>query len=417
MKLWLLAFLGCAAAFNADFYEGYQVFEVVPTHDYQLAALRQMTEISELDFWLEPVALGRAVHVMVAPAEQDAVVGRFRSMGLTTSIHVQNVAENLRKNWAEISQRKQESGQMVYDYSTFNVYADFMTELDALRDSCPTGFTCSVSTIGQSYEGRNLNVLHISSGNKPTIWIDSLIHSREWLAGATTMMVFNEMIRNYGTNAEAAALMDNFNWYFLPVMNPDGYEFTWSDERYWRKNRAPNSGSACVGTDLNRNYDYNWGEPGASDSPCSDTYHGPSVASEPETQAVQTFGASVASELWGWLTFHTYGYYMLYPFGDCSSPIDSADLDRNVGAMCNAIEGTHNTNWDCGNSCEVLYDTSGTTSDWCRGGIGVKYPYTPELRGNDFVISDTQIQPSFEEVWNGIVAYTNDMLANPPNTA
>ena len=30
-------------------------------------------------------------------------------------------------------------------------------------------------------------------------------------------------------------------------------------ERLWRKNRKNNVGSTCVGTDLNRNYDYKWG--------------------------------------------------------------------------------------------------------------------------------------------------------------
>ena len=27
----------------------------------------------------------------------------------------------------------------------------------------------------------------------------------------------------------------------------------------WRKNRSPNHGSECIGTDLNRNYDQMWG--------------------------------------------------------------------------------------------------------------------------------------------------------------
>lgn len=26
----------------------------------------------------------------------------------------------------------------------------------------------------------------------------------------------------------------------------------------WRKNRKPNSGSSCVGTDLNRNFGFQW---------------------------------------------------------------------------------------------------------------------------------------------------------------
>ena len=35
----------------------------------------------------------------------------------------------------------------------------------------------------------------------------------------------------------------------------------------WRKNRAPNQGSSCVGTDLNRNFGYYWYTGGSSNSP------------------------------------------------------------------------------------------------------------------------------------------------------
>ena len=34
----------------------------------------------------------------------------------------------------------------------------------------------------------------------------------------------------------------------------------------WRKTRSPNSGSACMGTDGNRNYDFQWDIPGQKSS-------------------------------------------------------------------------------------------------------------------------------------------------------
>lgn len=40
--------------------------------------------------------------------------------------------------------------------------------------------------------------------------------------------------------------------YFLPVVNPDGYEYTHVKDRLWRKNRKPTR--QCTGTDLNRNF-------------------------------------------------------------------------------------------------------------------------------------------------------------------
>ena len=59
-----------------------------------------------------------------------------------------------------------------------------------------------------------------------------------------------------------------------PSANPDGYEYSINQDRYWRKNRAPNSGSSCYGTDLNRNWAFHWGETGVSFDPCSEIYCG-----------------------------------------------------------------------------------------------------------------------------------------------
>ena len=76
-------------------------------------------------------------------------------------------------------------------------------------------------------------------------------------------------------------------------------QYTWNGDRLWRKNRRP--GSPCDGVDLNRNYNDHWGgvsghmtaiplgilftlQDGSSSNPCSETYHGSSAASEPETQ-------------------------------------------------------------------------------------------------------------------------------------
>ena len=32
-------------------------------------------------------------------------------------------------------------------------------------------------------------------------------------------------------------LVDGLDWYIVPVVNPDGYAYSWSDDRLWRKTR------------------------------------------------------------------------------------------------------------------------------------------------------------------------------------
>ena len=44
--------------------------------------------------------------------------------------------------------------------------------------------------------------------------------------------------------AQITRLMDELNFYVVPVLNVDGYLWTFSNNRNWRKNRAVNGGGA-----------------------------------------------------------------------------------------------------------------------------------------------------------------------------
>lgn len=87
----------------------------------------------------------------------------------------------------------------------------------------------------------------------------------------------------------------NVDWYILPVVNPDGYEYSHRVDRLWRKNRHING--LCTGTDLNRNFGYKWGGVGASHQPCRETFAGSRPFSEPESAAVSNFVQSLAGSL------------------------------------------------------------------------------------------------------------------------
>ena len=78
---------------------------------------------------------------------------------------------------------------------------------------------------------------------------------------------------------EFAAYRNDFTFVVQPIINPDGYEYTWTNDRMWRKNRAEIPDSRCKGVDLNRNYDANWGGAGSTPTKCSETYRGESAFS------------------------------------------------------------------------------------------------------------------------------------------
>lgn len=99
----------------------------------------------------------------------------------------------------------------------------------------------------------------------------------------------------------------------LTVNGKNWFEIIHLKARFWRKTRKP-SGS-CFGTDGNRNFDFHWGEIGASSSPCSETFRGETAFSEPETIALQNALRSLGGNCKFYLTLHSYGQYLLYPWG------------------------------------------------------------------------------------------------------
>jgi carboxypeptidase A4 len=100
--------------------------------------------------------------------------------------------------------------------------------------------------------------------------------------------VIKELVENRKNNTWA----DKVDFYIVPVLNPDGYEYTHTNDRLWRKNRKNPELGKCAGTDLNRNFGFKWGGLGASKNPCDETYAGSAAFSEPESKAIQDYVTS-----------------------------------------------------------------------------------------------------------------------------
>lgn len=183
-------------------------------------------------------------------------------------------------------------------------------------------------------------------------------------------------------------------------MNPDGYEYTHTNDRLWRKNRRRNS--VCMGVDLNRNYGYKWGGQGASRQPCAETFAGSGPFSEPETKAVQDFLLKSAGNFKASLSFHSYGQYILYPWGyDRKVPADHADLDRVGKDAAAAIKRISGQDYTVGPAGSSLYPAAGGSDDWAKGTMKLKYSYTVELRDTGrygFMLPADQIISSGREM-------------------
>merc|ERR1719244_930090 len=250
--------------------------------------------------------------------------------------------------------------------------------------------------------------------DKPGIFIDAGIHAREWISPATVTYILDQLVHNPSLYDD---ILSNVNLYFMPSINPDGYEYSHTGDEDWRKTRSDSSSTwGCKGADPNRNWGYHWMENGASDNPCSDIYAGSEAFSEVEMRNVRDQILKLSDSLVVYLTFHSYSQLWLYPWGYTSAlPADWMDLDDLAHSAVDALTAVHGTNYDIGSSTNVLYAAAGGSDDWAKGGGGVKYAYTVELRdtGNyGFVLPPEQIIPTGEETFEALKVVANFVKDN-----
>ena len=286
----------------------------------------------------------------------------------------------------------------------FHSYIELEQDLFALEDSYPQ--IASLSIIGQSLEGRNIYALkisdnvHLDESEAEVIFI-GCHHAREWISVEIPYLLAQYLVENYSTDAQVRDLVDQSEIWIVPLLNPDGLQYSIHFYRYWRKNRRDN-GDGTYGVDLNRNYDYMWGydEEGSSQYSDSDVYRGSSAFSEPETQAIRDLFAQ--RNFQALITFHSYSQVILYPWGYTDQPApDYALLDQIAAEMSARIQAVNGTFYDYGQAGESLYLTNGDTTDWSYGIYGIP-SYTIELPPIDylnggFFNAEEDIQPIFEE--------------------
>ncbi|KAK5642001.1 hypothetical protein RI129_008168 [Pyrocoelia pectoralis] len=256
-------------------------------------------------------------------------------------------------------------------------YQDIQDYLDRLN-RIYKGFVV-VENFGLSVENRNLTSIKISYGEnpkKPLIFIDAGIHAREWIGPAQALYVIHRLVEN----PVESLLVRNVDWLIVPLVNPDGYEYSHTVDRLWRKNRT--KGKICDGVDLNRNFDFQWLQIGASRSECSNNYAGTRPFSEPESSALSKLIAEKAERIKMYLSFHAAAQCILYPWGYTTDLPDNGEELHELGQnLTDAIYKVNSTQYKVGSSANILYTDSGTSRDWAYAVANIKLAYTIEIKG------------------------------------
>jgi hypothetical protein len=240
--------------------------------------------------------------------------------------------------------------------------------------------------IGRSVQGQDVLAFRVTAdaarvpdGARPAVLYTSAQHAREWITPEMTRRLVRHLVDGYGTDPALRDLLDGTELWFVPVANPDGYDYSFSTDRLWRKNLRDNDGDGAItpvdGVDLNRNYPTRFGydDEGSSSSPDSETYRGPAPASEPETQALDGLMQRVGFEFL--VNYHSAAELLLYGTGwQVATPTPD---DVVYAAMAGDDATPAVPGYDPDLSAE-LYTTNGETTEHAQQAYGT-LAFTPEM--------------------------------------
>lgn len=400
-------------------YYGYKLISVTPTSDDEVQLLRTMqVEDDKVDFWTEPTRPGNPAKIMVSRDSDGLVLSNLRRKGIKYSILSDNVDQLISRSVSSMSRRNlpvEQEASPYFDLNDFNSLDNIQEWLNTTVNSCPPCIKCELVTIGYTYENRSIDALMIYNpklrGRRKTVFVDGAVHAREWLTTVQVLKLIDRLV--HGDDTDAKKLRTRYRWFIIPVANPDGYVYTHNIDRLWRKNRSPNANNAfCPGTDINRNFQFHWGEVGTSSNPCSSVYGGRNASSELETQAMQKILSRYRRSILLYFSLHAYGNMILFPYGfkkngKCARSPDHEKLMDVADAAGDAMQNVSQSRWKRGTICEAIYATSGSSLEYAAGVGNVPFSYCFEVQGDDFLVPKSIIPESFNETWVGLNALLN----------
>ncbi|MCX5747450.1 MAG: M14 family zinc carboxypeptidase [Proteobacteria bacterium] len=339
-----------------------------------------------LDVWSEDRGAGLPLDVVVDAAD----LGQFApGMYEVLVPDIDAVAAAERARLARPAAATAEWSAEYHDYTAITAH------LHALAAASPD--LATVHAIGNSLENRPIWALRIGGtapGGQPML-VNGTQHAREWIASAVTTCVADRLLAGYASDPAIRAFVDHTALWVVPVVNPDGYQYSWSTDRYWRKNRRERHG-----VDLNRNFALAFGNTGSSGNKRAQDYRGPHAFSEPESAALRDL--ALREHVAAHIDFHAYSQLVLYPWNHTDAPAADRDRFAAIGdRMASAMFAPHETRYALMSGIE-LYPAAGTMSDWMYGEAGA-LSYTIELRPKGgrglrgFVLPPEQIAPTCDE--------------------
>ena len=310
--------------------------------------------------------------------------------------------------------------------------------------------------VGLSYEGRDILALrvgvHPTNSDKPiaprkTILITGGSHAREWISTSSVNYVAYSFITAYGKSQSMTRLLENFDWVFIPTLNPDGYVYTWESDRLWRKNRQQTTLRFCKGVDLDRAFEFEWDSSSSKNNPCSESFSGEGPFQGVESRRFANWVRNETEhnnvEIVSFLDFHSYSQQILYPysFSCTSAPPSLENLEELAIGLAKAMRVTTGQIYGVTSACEGSVSVKsgqnaasgikvakvdkaiwprmetggGSALDWFYHDIKVRYSFQIKLRDTGsygFLLPSKSIVPTGKEALSAVHYLGEFLLGN-----
>lgn len=295
-------------------------------------------------------------------------------------------------------------------YEEANIYIDGIAE--QIRQANPR-IVVEVRVEGYSFERRqmkSITIRHREKPNNPFILIDAGIHAREWHSRSMGLYLLNKLVDEAALNEKGLLYKSSF--VIIPSLNPDGYEYSRAGDKLWRKTRNPINKS-CVGVDGNRNYDVHWLEGDRESYPCSEVYRGPKAFSEQETRIVRDVMLRLKGRCKMYISIHTYGNSILYPYGYSTKQHPNVKSLRRVAlAGIEAVKAETGAKFIADQSGSSLYIAAGGSDDYAIDVAGIPFAFTFELGAEEwgFAVKPEYLRKTLYEGYVAINAMVQEVL-------